>query len=282
LVNADQSAHYHVIVNYHVAAREWKDDIIFLRKIVPGRSDRSYGIQVARLAGLPPMVVARAREILRGLERDELSRGGRPTLSGAPGDPDTRQLGLFVSPADQARGGLDREPSTRDDEIRPVDLLARGADRKEPLGYEQAKLSARILKPREIRGLPHYASMTTLDVGGSADYKTAHVPDAKWILRGWLESKLPNRLPAKHTPILLTCPDGRQSVFAAGALAAIGYINVSVLSGGVQAWRAAGYGTENGMTVSWSDVNDVVLSPSITGDREAMRRYLDWEVNLPR
>ena len=41
------------VVNFHVAAREWKDDIIFLHKIVPGRSDRSYGIQVARLAGLP-------------------------------------------------------------------------------------------------------------------------------------------------------------------------------------------------------------------------------------
>ena len=41
------------VVNAHVAAREWKDDIIFLRKIVSGRSDRSYGIQVARLAGLP-------------------------------------------------------------------------------------------------------------------------------------------------------------------------------------------------------------------------------------
>jgi DNA mismatch repair protein MutS len=113
----DLSDAYPAVVNMHVSAREWKDDIIFLRKIVPGRSDRSYGIQVARLAGLPPMVVARAREILRGLERDELSRGGRPTLSGAPGDPDTRQLGLFVSPADLARGGLDREPSTRDDEI---------------------------------------------------------------------------------------------------------------------------------------------------------------------
>ena len=44
------------VVNFHVAAREWKDDIVFLRKIVPGRSDRSYGIQVARLAGLPPPV----------------------------------------------------------------------------------------------------------------------------------------------------------------------------------------------------------------------------------
>ena len=70
------------VANFHVVVREWKDDIVFLRKVVPGRSDRSYGIQVARLAGLPPTVVARAREILNGLERDELSRGGRPSLSG--------------------------------------------------------------------------------------------------------------------------------------------------------------------------------------------------------
>ncbi|HMB82301.1 MAG TPA: DNA mismatch repair protein MutS, partial [Vicinamibacterales bacterium] len=47
------------VVNFHVSAREWKDDIIFLRKIVPGRSDRSYGIQVARLAGIPAGVIAR-------------------------------------------------------------------------------------------------------------------------------------------------------------------------------------------------------------------------------
>ena len=84
------------VVNAHVAAREWKDDIIFLRKIVTGRSDRSYGIQVARLAGLPASVVARAREILSGLERDELTRGGRPTLSGAPSDTPTAQMGLFA------------------------------------------------------------------------------------------------------------------------------------------------------------------------------------------
>ena len=92
------------VVNAHVAAREWKDDIIFLRKIVPGRSDRSYGIQVAQLAGLPAMVVNRAREILAGLERDELSRGGRPTLSASPGDPYSSQLGLFAS----------RDPATAD------------------------------------------------------------------------------------------------------------------------------------------------------------------------
>jgi DNA mismatch repair protein MutS len=86
------------VVNAHVTAREWKDDIVFLRKIAPGRSDRSYGIHVARLAGLPPAVVSRARDILAGLESDELSRGGRPTLAGAASDPDTLQLGLFARP----------------------------------------------------------------------------------------------------------------------------------------------------------------------------------------
>jgi len=86
------------VVNFHVSAREWKDDIIFLRKIVPGRSDRSYGIQVARLAGLPSTVIARAREILAALERDELTRGGRPSVSGTTSDPQ-RQLGLFQSPS---------------------------------------------------------------------------------------------------------------------------------------------------------------------------------------
>jgi DNA mismatch repair protein MutS len=89
------------VVNYHVAAREWKDDIIFLRKIVPGRSDRSYGIQVARLAGLPGSVIERAREILAALERDELTRGGRPSVSGTPSEPQ-RQLGLFHSDRDAA------------------------------------------------------------------------------------------------------------------------------------------------------------------------------------
>ncbi len=84
------------VANFHVVVREWKDDIVFLRKVVPGRSDRSYGIQVARLAGLPPAVVARAREILNGLERDELSRGGRPSLSGA--GVAQQQLGLFQTP----------------------------------------------------------------------------------------------------------------------------------------------------------------------------------------
>ncbi len=82
------------IVNCQVAAREFRDDIVFLHKIIPGRSDRSYGIQVARLAGLPASVVRRAAEILKSLEEDERTRGGRPSLSGVPAVP-SGQLGLF-------------------------------------------------------------------------------------------------------------------------------------------------------------------------------------------
>ncbi len=68
------------VVNYHVSAKEWKDDIVFLRKVVPGGSDRSYGIQVARLAGLPRPLIGRAQEILTNLERTEFDSEGRPRL----------------------------------------------------------------------------------------------------------------------------------------------------------------------------------------------------------
>ena len=70
------------IVNYHVAAREWHDEIVFLRKIVPGRSDRSYGIQVARLAGLPAVGrQPRARDSDRA--RAGRARARRPPVGDA-------------------------------------------------------------------------------------------------------------------------------------------------------------------------------------------------------
>jgi len=69
------------IKNYHVAVREWKEDVVFLRKIVPGPSDRSYGIHVAKLAGLPKEVIARAREILVNLEKLELTESGPPRFA---------------------------------------------------------------------------------------------------------------------------------------------------------------------------------------------------------
>jgi DNA mismatch repair protein MutS len=121
------------VANFHVVVREWKDDIVFLRKVVPGRSDRSYGIQVARLAGLPPSVVSRAREILNGLERDELSRGGRPSLSAA-GAEARQQLGLFQAPTAEIDPVLQRLRELDVDQITPLQALTILADLKREAG----------------------------------------------------------------------------------------------------------------------------------------------------
>jgi DNA mismatch repair protein MutS len=87
------ATHYHELTelarllpatkNYNVAVREWGDHIVFLRKIVPGGTDKSYGIQVARLAGLPAPVLKRAKEVLRQLEEDQIDDLGTPKLAKA-------------------------------------------------------------------------------------------------------------------------------------------------------------------------------------------------------
>jgi len=120
------------VVNFHVAVREWKDDIVFLRKIVAGRSDRSYGIQVARLAGLPVSVIARAREILQALEHDELARGGRPSVSGTRTDPQ-RQLGLFQPPAEKDDKVRERLSQVDVDRLTPLEALQLLAELKKDL-----------------------------------------------------------------------------------------------------------------------------------------------------
>jgi DNA mismatch repair protein MutS len=109
------------VVNLHVAAREFRDEIVFLHKIVPGRSDRSYGIQVARLAGLPPAVIARATTILKSLEQDELQRGGRPSLSGAP-PANQHQLALFQAPVEE-HPVLEQLRQADIDRLTPIDAL---------------------------------------------------------------------------------------------------------------------------------------------------------------
>ncbi len=88
------------VTNCNVAVREWNDDVIFLRKIIPGAADQSYGIQVARLAGLPEPILRRAREILENLEQSELNAEGKPAFAEKRKRPHklrafTNQLDLF-------------------------------------------------------------------------------------------------------------------------------------------------------------------------------------------
>ncbi|HYC58311.1 MAG TPA: DNA mismatch repair protein MutS [Thermoanaerobaculia bacterium] len=83
------------VANYNVAVKEWNEQIIFLRKVVEGSADKSYGIQVAKLAGIPQSVIVRAREILDTLERKERDLVEETRRRGPA--PATRQLGLFSS-----------------------------------------------------------------------------------------------------------------------------------------------------------------------------------------
>jgi DNA mismatch repair protein MutS len=100
------ATHYHELTemallfprirNLHIKVKEWNDQIIFLRKIDAGSCDHSYGIQVARLAGVPKKVLARAREILANLENMELTPDHKPVLARRRKDPRTGQTDLFA------------------------------------------------------------------------------------------------------------------------------------------------------------------------------------------
>jgi DNA mismatch repair protein MutS len=106
----DLAAEFANVGNLHVAAREWNDTVVFLRKIEPGGSDRSFGIHVARLAGLPVDVVTRAREILQNLEQTEFDGEGRPRLAHSQSQTSRaeRQLSLFAPAEDAVLADLRR------------------------------------------------------------------------------------------------------------------------------------------------------------------------------
>ena len=139
------ATHYHelqdlarerpAVRNLTVAVREVGDRVVFLRKLVPGGASRSYGIEVAKLAGLPAGVVARAREILRNLEALEVDEGGHAALArGRKKRGPSPQLGLFgaapgTAPSPAAVGvaleEIARELAAVDpDGLRPLDALA--------------------------------------------------------------------------------------------------------------------------------------------------------------
>jgi DNA mismatch repair protein MutS len=139
------ATHYHEMVelallkprvrNLTMAVREWNDTIVFLRQVIEGAADRSYGIQVARLAGLPPAVIERAREVLANLEAEELSRDGRPKLArGLAAEAEAAaapaQLGLFAPDEDPVVRALRQAPI---DSLTPLEALNFLADLKRRL-----------------------------------------------------------------------------------------------------------------------------------------------------
>jgi len=131
------ATHYHELTqladelpalrNFNVAVRESGDDVVFLHRMQPGGADRSYGIEVGRLAGLPAPVIERARAVLRLLEGEQLvaALAGRGVRHAA----DTAQLALFVEPhpvVERLRS-LDPNQMTPMEALKALDDLARMA-----------------------------------------------------------------------------------------------------------------------------------------------------------
>jgi len=111
------------VVNRTMAVKEWDERIVFLRRVVAGSADKSYGLHVARLAGLPALVIERAGEILANLEAHEYDPSGKPRLargSAAPEVEGPAQLTLFAPP-DQVVAALLRDVNV--DQLTPLAAL---------------------------------------------------------------------------------------------------------------------------------------------------------------
>jgi DNA mismatch repair protein MutS len=109
---------------YNVAVTEEQGEVVFLRKIVPGGADKSYGIHVAQLAGIPRQVVRRAEEALEELERKGDARGRRKVMRdlGPPVMPQALQLTLFASEPDPL---VEELKALAVDEMTPLEALTK-------------------------------------------------------------------------------------------------------------------------------------------------------------
>jgi DNA mismatch repair protein MutS len=127
------ATHYHeltaltaklpMLATHTMRVREWQGEVVFLHEVGPGAADRSYGIQVAKLAGLPAVVIARAEEVLAALERNEVS--GADAAARLADD-----LPLFAATRPRSAGAGRQPPTALESalaEIRPDDLSPRQA-----------------------------------------------------------------------------------------------------------------------------------------------------------
>jgi DNA mismatch repair protein MutS len=136
------ATHYHeltalsttreAVINLSIAVREEAQDVVFLRRLIPGGANKSYGIQVARLAGLPDGLLARAREVLSNLEAMAVDPDSRPRLARGGRRPATWQLSLFAPRADDAPPPTDLPTALSEvrrllDAVEPDNLSPRAA-----------------------------------------------------------------------------------------------------------------------------------------------------------
>jgi rhodanese-related sulfurtransferase len=154
--------------------------------------------------------------------------------------------------------------------------LAKGMPEDLPIGYEAARGQVTLVSPQTLHASPPAA---VIFVDTSQEFARGHVPGARWVPRGWLELWIGDIVPAKDTPLAVTCYDGRSSVLAGATLKELGYPHVSVLDGGMVAWQKAGLPVEKGLSGVMAPPTDVVLSGPDRNFAD-MQNYLRWEEAL--
>ncbi len=154
--------------------------------------------------------------------------------------------------------------------------LATGMERTPVAGLGDAFRSVALVSAQELHDNP---PEIVLFVDTSQDFSGGHTPGAKWLSRSWLEIEIGGVAPDKSAAIAVTCATGRNSALAAVTLGELGYTNVSVLEGGMGAWRQAGLPVEQGLTGIVrppADINYLGVDRSY-GE---MMNYLRWETEL--
>ncbi len=154
--------------------------------------------------------------------------------------------------------------------------LEQGLPEELPVGYHDARSKVKLLTPQALQASQ---PPSVIFVDSSQDFARGHVPGARWVPRGWLEFWISGIVPAKDTPMAVTCNDGRNSILAGATLKELGYQNVSALDGGMAAWQAAGLPVEKGLTGVMAPPTDVVLSGPDRNFADMMN-YLRWEEAL--
>ena len=153
--------------------------------------------------------------------------------------------------------------------------LVRG--RAQALGWQAAHARVPGLAVGDVaHWLASHAHASLLHVDTSASWRRGHLPGAAWLQRGWLEARIGGVAPSPSQPLLLSCVDGAQAVYAAATLRDCGYENVAWLAGGTRAWAAAGHVLA---PAPLPPQDDELLLPA-RRDAQGMRDYLDWEALL--
>jgi rhodanese-related sulfurtransferase len=154
--------------------------------------------------------------------------------------------------------------------------LEQGLPDERPLGYEAARAAATPIAASALHASPPAA---VIFVDTSQDFARGHVPGARWVPRGWLELWIGEIVPSKDTPIAVTCNDGRASALAAATLKELGYRQLSILEGGMDAWRKADLPVERGLSGVMAPPTDLVPAGPDRNFAD-MQNYLRWEEAL--